>query len=51
LASGYNNMGFPLTAAFPASESRRLYFYIGERERDPVFPDLCNAERDLILSS
>jgi hypothetical protein len=45
---------FPLTAAFPASGSgqraifgRHPYFYIEERERHPVFPDLCKAERDL----
>jgi YHS domain-containing protein len=40
----------PLTAAFPASGSRNPYFYTEERERHPVFPDLCKAERDCILS-
>ena len=34
LASGYNVYCFPLTAAL----------------RHPVFPDLCKAERDFILS-
>jgi hypothetical protein len=43
-------MDFPLTAAFPASGSRNPYLYIEERERHPVFPDLCKAERDFILS-
>ena len=40
------DMDFPLTAAFPASGSRNPYLYIEERERHPVFSDLCKAERD-----